>query len=378
MTELTRLRISILEARAMPALQERLDFPLADFDRHQSALAATQSGTPPVGFAAAWPTDGHNAFWGCLLGGSSYHEFNVARAERNLVPLRVSALPGVHIPDQAPVQPTRVSVEVFAYPAAISAVVTADLVGNWFPEAAAEAAVEVHSLRVGFGEGSDRMPIHALPGTAIGLVSREVGAGASEDPPIRWRISSVISGTDEASRDSPVAEGGDVHRLLHALCAANRQALVRPLPALSSRVVPRHESLEPKLPVELVYQSGTAAAIWLPYSFTTEEPVGRSPAASCYHRNQTMLALHLLAMGAIVRRAAASPGSVWLSDHSMRRTAVNAANVIGRHYGGTEDVYRSGTAVRMVDELGIGSDYTTVLHRDGRKGQLQHGLPTAT
>jgi hypothetical protein len=183
-----------------------------------------------------------------------------------------------------------------------------------------------------------------------------LGASVAKDP---FPICTVISATNLGISPRVVA-GGPLERALNGIAGWSPTWKKDPLPKLDDVTISR--SGRPTSHV--VYVRDRGRVIWFPGLFGLASRARHS--LSCYHRNQTLLAMTLDSAADLLRAGAAdiAEGKRWIAlAPGYRQSLRHAAEVVGRAATGASDTYKSRVSPRQLDANGALRAYAALAEK---------------
>jgi len=332
-----RARMTLLYASCEPG---RLggQFPLARYADYYRTLAALLKGGAASPFELPWEPKRWSTYWERMLG-FDYREPSVERLLAKVVPVRVRPTVTIEVqPGQVPgLTMTPARAEGLVYPHALVSMVTFDLAGDGTLAEIADgcAALASNPLTTVAGRPARLTAVAELAAREV-RAACNFGEVSGSQPPRSFRIFSVLSGT---AGDRDQSRPGDLTPQPE-WAAIRAIASLRPYRdfATASANFPRlrlsWSDLKP------AFVDDDAVTYVLAHNFG-----GTKPSNSCYHRNQVLLAAHLLALAPLVIWGAprlATHDAPVEADRFVPAAAATVAALAGR------DSYRSALTSRLL------------------------------
>jgi hypothetical protein len=338
-----RARLTLLHALSAPG---RLggSGPLASSADYQQTLAALLGGTALAPFELPWEPR-WSTYWEHLIGPEYRTTLTSQQAAAQVIPVRVR--PGIQISvppvGGAGLKLTAIRTEGLIYPHAAVTMVTMDLEGDATLAETADGIALLAATPLTVGDQETRLA------TMAGIVAPQLRTACGFGPVIEsaersLRVFSVLSGmTQSGGIPDPAAEW----------------AAMRAITALKPwRAYAEQSDPFPRLALswgtrKLAYFNGDAVSYTLADNFG-----GPRSSNSCYHRNQVLLASHLLAL---------SPLVIWgapkLLTHNFAVEADRLVPAAARTIDALtrRTAYRSALTTVLVKELGVASAVDAVL-----------------
>lgn len=350
-------RVSFLWAEAPGTLlEDRSPAPFAFLGREaswNSRFSKVQAyAGDPDDLVPPWPKQKGRHFWMTYLGADP-HEAPARRAWKHLVPLRLSKA----FPLEAPWLSGRVSAEGFFYPFGHALVVGFRLYcGDRDPWRLSEVVKLAHALRktsqfaVEVGGVKKDLGLIALADVGLTALRRTAyGTPGVLSATTPYSVVTIVR-AEGVDPTTPVPDGGEIHRALEALTGWALDWETAKLPPLTQAAIDAAGSTSG----HVHYSRPRGRCIWFPQVAAVS--TGPQRTLSCYHRNQTFLALQVESVGALVLGTAARLRSGATVPVAWETAARNAAGLLGRLYGGDASTYRSRACRDHMDKNGIATE----------------------
>jgi hypothetical protein len=357
--DLDAIRISLVSTETLPgvlaASPPRTNLPvLSQHDSYVQAFAEAASGAGP--FKLPWPTGadarGVHWFWHYYLKRQSPDAVQPETAWRRLVPLRSETR---RLTSTQAQRGARAILECFCYPHGSAVVATMTIDGPLQLEDAVDRLIAA-ATALTYSQTVDGTTLQPQKlGTVIMrclermAVARQ-GAGQPNTDPFGGDPFSVTAVVRGQGVDPTVALQVDslIHRALEAFCSLRptwRQDLLPPID--TARVPTKFGSAGTTL-----YAQPRARVLWFPELFTyrADPPIHK---IGCFNRNLTFAAMQTQSLLGLARWAAASVAQGESLAYETGTIARNCATLLGMIYGKVDDMYRSRSLRRQIDDSGL-------------------------
>ena len=298
-----RARMTLLYASCEPGRLGK-QLRLARYVDYQGTLATLRQGGAAPPFELPWEPGSWSTYWERMLG-IEFPEPSVETLLAKVVPVRVRPAVAIEVqPRQGPgLAVTAVRAEGLIYPHALVSMVTLDLAGDGTLAELADGCAELASNPLTIVAGRPAR-LTAVAGLAARGVRAVCGFGevSAFQPARSFRIFSVLSGT---ANDRDPSRPADLTPLPE-WAAIRAIASLRPYRDFSAASAEFHRLRVSWGDLKPAFANGDAVTYVLARNFDSAKPSN-----SCYHRNQALLAAHLLALAPLV---------IWGAPHRARGT----------------------------------------------------------
>ena len=320
-----------------------------------STFASRFTALPPPGesdgvLSVPWPRPAGHYFWSYYLNGKRPGDTTGDQAWRQCVPFR-STVPARVSSDAVN---GRIGLEAFYYPHGTALVATVTLEGSAELNDVVKQAVAIRRtmpFRIQWdaktGPPAGTLTLNQAA-DAVQAVLRETAIGKKVAPAAQsvepFSVLTVMAAQGD-SLDKPVVEGSALHRACEALASWRPGWELEVLPPFSDATVGTRSG---PAGVDVLYTRSRGRVVWFGRLLSTAEKDVH--ALSCYHRNLTFLSLQVDALGSCARATAEVLDGPGKPSAAHIECARRVAGLLGRLYGGKNDVYRSRSARKHIDQ----------------------------
>jgi hypothetical protein len=299
-----------------------------------------------------WPVTQGKSFWGFYYEDERPLEtIGGKQAWQGVTPFRRRL--GQLQPDW---QDARLVREGFLFPHGLAFVVTLTQRGDFDLTQTGDAALEFRRKPKSYSDphGTTSIRLDDMAAKALSeLRAAAFGptAKVGRQPSEPFTVFTVIRGSN-VDPTVPVADGGDIHRLLDGVTGWSPAWASANPPALAKQQLPVRKGAAAG---DVLYGRSRGRAVWFPGSFT--RPGGEIRSLSCYHRNLALASLQVESLGGLARETARKlrEGEDWSKEDDLKIVARNAVNTLGRLYGG-RSTYRSWSLRAQMEQNGLVPD----------------------
>lgn len=316
---------------------------------------ALNSKTGKSGLTTPWHQPAGRSFWKFYLENRNPDQINGHQSFQALVPLRGQ----VPVTIKAAWFPGTIFPEVFFYPHGTALIITArythtvtlpDAIDIGF-KVRREDQFDVQWKNDGTSEhvSLDTLAEKCLAVLRALALGSEAGSGVHPFEP--FSILTVVRG-EGVDPGVPLAQGSDLHRMLEAVTAWDRDAQSYQLPELTDANV--NLKLKSQLPGHVLYGHRRGRAIWFPHRFL-QPTLPRRPLA-CYHRNLVATSAQVESLSQFASATAEKSRNGTIAP-IVRDYAKRAVIMLGLLYGGVRDkTYRTWSSRAQIEQNGFVAD----------------------